>query len=68
MSKTSVMSRIRRKLTMLIDLENTHCGHDSRIVKADECRFELEKMIEQALEEASKGVSNQMSSGHGGHL
>lgn len=53
MSKTNkkVMGLIRRKLTRCINLYWTSCGHDARVSEADHVRWELERMIEEALEQ-----------------
>ena len=51
MTKTTsqFMRKLRTKLTRLQDLDASHCGFDERILKAMDCRFEIERMVEDRL-------------------
>lgn len=49
------MTRIRRKISDLVRLTEMHCGHEREVQKAIRCRFDLEDMIEAAIEDAKNG-------------
>lgn len=52
--KNQSMAKIRRSITRLIKLENSHCGFDELVNKAVDARFRLEELIELELDEAEQ--------------
>ena len=57
MSKTTkkFLSKIKRKLTRVIDLHCSACGHEALVDKAIDEQLDLEEQIERALETLEQG-------------
>jgi len=52
------MMLIRRKMTRMIGLYETHCGFEGSVQKAVYARMEVERLIEDALSDAfQRGVA-----------
>ena len=52
-AKSKAMGSIRRKLNRVIGLFATACGHEGPMARACYEQNELERMIEQAIDQAS---------------